>query len=256
MLLSVDMGLLGLRAHRPEIIMQNEHGRPDTSFLKSLFMSCLHRFLTSDLAKTEALPSSRTIFTWLLQVSACAQAHDIPWWGYRLVKVAVRKEGSVRRAPNAGPAWWDVVLGCRSPAVNHGARDRAVQIPGAGGRGLLLATVEQLVQRWVLESRTVVSPATGMFSRLLVDLVLFLLLFFIIFLSIHVHAVAYRAVGVCRGERGRGAGAGWDRNISEISTIFSQKQWNKKFCKKGCAYLLGSAPFCRPGSPCDNEGWL
>lgn len=31
MLLSVDMGLLGLCAHRPEIIMQNEHRRPGCS---------------------------------------------------------------------------------------------------------------------------------------------------------------------------------------------------------------------------------
>lgn len=209
----------------------------------------------ADLTKTGALSCSRTVVTWLLRVSADTQTHDISWWGYCLVKVTIRKEGSLRRAPNAGPAWRDVVLGCWSPAVNHGARDRAVQIPRAGGRGLLLVAVEQLMQRWVLESGTVVSSAAGVFNRLHVCLFLFLLLFFIIFLSIHVHAEANGAVGVCRGERGWVAGAGRDGNISGISGILSQKQWNKKFCKKD-AYLMGSAPFCRPRSPCDDEGWL
>lgn len=175
--------------------------------------------LMSDLTKIEALPSSRTVSTWLLRVSANTQTHDIPWWGWCLVKVAVCEEGSLRRAPNAGPAWWDVVLRCRSPAVHHGARDRVVQFPHAGGRGLLLAAVEQLVQRWVLESGRVVSSAAGIFSWLHVGLFLFLLLFFVIFLSIHVHAEAYGAVGVCRGERGQVAGAGRDENILEISAI-------------------------------------
>lgn len=179
----------------------------------------------SGLTKPNYSRSSRTVFTWLLRVSAHTQTHDVPWRSYCLVKVAVRKEGTLRRAPNAGPAWRDVVLGRRSPAVNHGARDRVVQITRAGGRGLLLAAVEQLVQRWVLESGTVVSPAAEIFRRLHVGLVLslllLLLLFFVIFLSIHVHAEAYGAVGVCRGERGQMAGAGRDGSIWGISAILS-----------------------------------
>lgn len=145
-------------------------------------------------------------FTWLLRVSADTQTYDVPGQGYRLVEVAVCKEGALWSAPNAGPAWWDVVLRRWSPAVDHGSCDRPVEVPRAGGRGLLL-TVEQLVQRRVFESGTVVSTAAVISGGLRFRLFLFLHLLFVVFLPIHVHAEAYGAVGVCRGERGGVAGA-------------------------------------------------
>lgn len=140
------------------------------------------------------------VITWLLRVSAHAQAYDIPRRGYRLVEITIREEWSLRGADNTGPAWWDVVLWRWAPAVNHRARDWSVQLPRAGGWGLLQAMKKQLVRREVIQLVSVllmvVRSAVVTFNQLRIRFFLALLLL-ILLLSISVHTQRYRAVGVC-----------------------------------------------------------
>lgn len=163
----------------------------------------------------------KKVLTWLLWVSAHAQTHNIPRWGYCLVEIAVCKEGSFWGAHNTGPAWWDVVLRCWAPAVDHGPCDWSVQIPSAGGWGLVQPMEEQLVWRGVVQLvfvlLLVVVLAVVTVGELCVCLLFCLLL--ILFLFISVHAEVYGAVGVCWGERMRLA-----------SDVLAGKCSKKKWC--------------------------
>ena len=56
---------------------------------------------------------------------------------YCLSKVSIGEEGSVWWANSAGPPWRDIILlRGRTPSVDHGAGDRAVQVAHAGRGGL------------------------------------------------------------------------------------------------------------------------
>lgn len=135
--------------------------------------------------------------TWLLRISVHTHANNISWGSRCLVEVTIRKKGSLRSADNTGPSWWDVVLRRRAPAVNHGPRDWSVQVPCAGGWGLLPPVEEQLVRREGMQLVFVLLVIVGLAVRIFSRIFLLPGLFLALFLSISVHAEWYWAVGVC-----------------------------------------------------------
>lgn len=198
-----------------------------SSFGICCFLLCIKETKDSNDVKLITMHKETISLTWLLTISAHTDAYNIPRGSRCLVEVTIRKKGSLWSADNTGPAWWDVVLWRWAPAVNHGPRDWSVQVPYARGWGLILPVEKQLVRREELQLVFVLLVIVGLAVRIFSNIFPVPdLFFFILFLSISVHAERYGAVGVC------------EAFVSTVQAIAQASLW-------GWSRWLAAGPFSR-----------